>query len=53
MFLEMKDCPATVLVKIALKYEILGISQFYLRSSFQIFQKFQGSTNISARELIF
>ena len=49
----MEDCPATILVKIDLKCEILGINQFYLSSSFQIFQKFQGSTNISVRELMF
>ena len=49
----MKDCPATILIKIALKSEILGINKFYLSSNFQIFEKFQGSTNISVRELIF
>ena len=28
-------------------------NQFYLTTSSQIFQKFQGSTNMSVRELIF
>ena len=42
----MKDFPV-------FKCEILGINQFYLSSSFQIFQKFQASSNICVMKLIF
>ena len=40
-------------LKVSLVCWILEISQFYLSSSSQIFQKFEGSTNMSDRELLF